>query len=97
MNWAKELQDYAKCLNNEIREELAWKIPFEIYFGRKSYDLVNPGLKYEGNVSTLRSLPPNQKDVKAPLDTVNKWRESGNKSSKRMDNRMMKSHARKNT
>ena len=43
VNWVKELQDYAKCLNNEKREELAWKSPLEIYFGRKSYDLVNPG------------------------------------------------------
>ena len=72
VNWAKELQDYARYLNNENREELTWKSPFEIYYGRKSYDLVNPGLKYEGSVSTLRSLPPKQKDVKAHLDTVNK-------------------------
>ena len=25
INWAKQFPDYAKCLNNEKREELGWK------------------------------------------------------------------------
>ena len=31
----KQLWEYTKCLNNEKREELGWKSPFEIYFERK--------------------------------------------------------------
>ena len=30
-----------KCLNNEIKEELGWKSHFEIYYGRKSNELLN--------------------------------------------------------
>ena len=29
-----------KCLNNEKREALGWQSPFEVYFGRKSKELV---------------------------------------------------------
>ena len=41
IDWAKQLPNYAKCLNNENQEELGWKSPFEIYFGRKSNELIN--------------------------------------------------------
>ena len=34
INWAKQLPNYARSLNNEKREELGWKSPVEIYFGR---------------------------------------------------------------
>ena len=34
-NWVKNLPNYMKCLNNEKKEELGWKSPFEIYHGRK--------------------------------------------------------------
>ena len=27
INWEKQLPNYAKCLNNENREELGWKSP----------------------------------------------------------------------
>ena len=37
-------------LNNEKREELGWESPFEIYFGRKSNELVNAELTYDGYV-----------------------------------------------
>ena len=36
VNWVKNLQDYMNCVNSEKREELGWKSPFEIYYGRKS-------------------------------------------------------------
>ncbi|KAL9978167.1 hypothetical protein ACROYT_G015657 [Oculina patagonica] len=34
-NWVKSLPKYAKTLNEEPREELLWKSPFEVYYGRK--------------------------------------------------------------
>jgi len=43
VNWSKYLQQYAKCLNNEKREALGWRSPFEVYYGRKSNELVNCG------------------------------------------------------
>ena len=36
VNWAANLDDYNRILNNECNEELGWKTPFEIYYGRKS-------------------------------------------------------------
>ena len=36
VNWVKNLPRYATILNEGGREELGWKSPFEIYYGRKS-------------------------------------------------------------
>lgn len=40
MNWAAKLPDYNRVLNEESKEELGWRSPFEIYYGRKSNVLV---------------------------------------------------------
>ena len=43
VNWVKNLQIYAKCLNNEKREVLGWGSAFEVYSGRKSNELLKCG------------------------------------------------------
>ena len=35
VNWPEGLPHYAQALNQDPKEELSWKSPFEIYFGRK--------------------------------------------------------------
>lgn len=35
VNWVKSLPEYARSLNEDPKEELSWKSPFEIYYGRK--------------------------------------------------------------
>ena len=35
VNWIKLLPEYAKSLNEDLQEELSWKCPFGIYYGRK--------------------------------------------------------------
>ena len=40
VNWVKNLEKYAKCLNNEKREALGWRSAFEVYFGRKPNKLL---------------------------------------------------------
>ena len=35
VNWAKSLPNYARILNENAKEELGWKSPLEIYYGRK--------------------------------------------------------------
>ena len=45
VNWAANLDDYNRILNNECKEELGWKTPFEIYYGRKSNLLVKASLE----------------------------------------------------
>ena len=42
VNWIKSLPDYARSLNLDPKEELSWKSPFEIYYGRKP-NLVSTG------------------------------------------------------
>ena len=41
VNWVTALSNYAEALNQDPKEELAWKSPFDIYFGRKP-NLVAP-------------------------------------------------------
>ena len=41
--WSKNLQTYAECFNNKKIEELGWRSAFEVYFGRKSNDLLQCG------------------------------------------------------
>ena len=35
VNWAKQLPLYQRILNNDPKEVIAYKTPFEIYFARK--------------------------------------------------------------
>ena len=42
VNWVCELSLYEAILNEDPKEELGWKSPFEIYYGRKSNRVVCP-------------------------------------------------------
>ena len=37
VNRAKRLPEYARTLNREVKEELSWKCPFEVYYERKPF------------------------------------------------------------
>ena len=39
-----DLGSYNRILNDESKEELGWRSPFEIYFGRKSNTLIQASL-----------------------------------------------------
>ena len=41
VNWVKNLPRYATILNETAREELGWKSPLDIYYGRKSNAILN--------------------------------------------------------
>ena len=43
VNWVEALASYTEALNQDPKEELAWKSPFEIYFGRKPNVVQNTG------------------------------------------------------
>ena len=38
---------YSRILNDETKEELGWKSPYAIYFGRKSNTLIQGSLDKE--------------------------------------------------
>ena len=43
-NWVKNVLEYSKCLNNDKHEELGWRSAFEVYYERKSKELVKYGV-----------------------------------------------------
>ena len=45
VNWVKNLLPYATNLNKGEREQLGWKSPFEICYGRKSGNSLNEQTK----------------------------------------------------
>ena len=47
VNWSRYLPQYMACLNNKNREELGWKWPFKVYFGRKHNELVKCDRQFE--------------------------------------------------
>ena len=65
VNWAANLEDYNRILNEECKEELGWRSPFEIYYGRKSYQLVKASLKcVDSDDNIVTTAPQKQKKVK---------------------------------
>lgn len=38
INWAKQLPEYQRILNNTPKECLAWSTPYEVYYGRDPYN-----------------------------------------------------------
>ena len=63
VNWVRNIPQYMKALNNEKREELAWKSPLEIYFGRKSNELLKCGLEgAQGQPEIRKDISAKKKD-----------------------------------
>ena len=85
VNWVKNLQKYAKCLNNQKREALGWWSAFEVYFGRKSNELLKccfPVLK-QNEPKYQPVLKPTEKliaDIKLTSSESENNKESGKKS-----------------
>ena len=50
VSWASNLASYSRILNEESKEELGWKSPFDVCFGRKSNIFVKASLE---NVADL--------------------------------------------
>ena len=41
-NWVESLHEYENILNNDAKRELGGKSPFEVYYHRKSNDVLRP-------------------------------------------------------
>ena len=95
VNWVKNLPEYMKCLNNDKREELGWKSAFEIYFGRKSNELVNEGKNYDSTIHARRTIGPSTRDYGQQIQNTDSWRKIASKADDRMTKRMLESDARR--
>ena len=65
VNWVKNLPCSAAILNEGAREELGWKSPFEIYYGRKSNATLNGQTESLSNneMHVTKTMLPNKKDI----------------------------------
>ena len=100
VNWVKALPSYTEALNQDPKEELAWKSPFKIYFGQKpnlvdntrntcakEWDL--PLGKYEDMVG------PRSKDLRSRSKHVKATRKQALSATEKCANRMVNKEAKK--
>lgn len=73
VNWAANLDDYNRILNNECKEELGWKTPFEIYFGRKSNLLVKASLEcVDSDGNDVITSAPRKRELASHIEKMSK-------------------------
>ena len=89
------LEDYNRILNEECKEELGWRSPFEIYYGRKSNQLVKASLDCVDSDDNMVTTAPNKRELACHLKKVKKIRRRAKLYSKKLNDRMVKSHKRR--
>ena len=100
VNWPKGLPHYTQALNQDPKEELAWKAPFEIYFGRK------PSVATEAHSSCAKErdvqaekyedmVRPRPRDYKSHSKRVKAKRTQALSASEKCANRMVQREAKK--
>ncbi|KAL9958205.1 hypothetical protein ACROYT_G035186 [Oculina patagonica] len=81
VNWAKCLPEYARALNQEVKEELSWKSAFEVYYGRKPFrkdELSEATTAQEWNVENeayeemISSRPKDYESHDIPVNRIRK-------------------------
>ena len=92
VNWAANLEDYNRILNEECKEELGWRSPFEIYCGRKSNQLVKASLDCVDSDDNIVTTTPRKRELAGHLKKVKKIRRRAKFYSKKLNDRMVKSH-----
>lgn len=97
INWVKNLSEYAKCLNNEKREELGWRSPFEVYYGRKSNELLKCGIPKDttDDVPYLKLKSPSENQIRKHLKQVKNSRKKARACTEKINKRTMQYHKKK--
>ena len=95
VNWAANLEDYNRILNEECKEELGWRSPFKIYYGRKSKQLVKASLDCVDSDDNTVTTAPKKRELASHLKKVKKIRRRAKLYSKKLNDRMVKSHKRR--
>ena len=93
VNWAKQLPLYQRILNNDPKEVIAYKTPFEIYFARKCNAFRESRLQDEFLPSAGR-FHPTKKDRNRRSRQALKLRKQAYKATSRCDKRMQRSQLR---
>ena len=82
-----------KCLNSEKREELGWRSPFEVYYGRKSNELIQDGKYANSDIDTVETRMPTSKEYEEQTKQTESWRNAAKKADDRMAKLMLDKHA----
>ena len=94
-NWAANLDDYNRILNNECKEELGSKTPFEIYYGWKSNLLVKAWLEcVDLNGNDAITSAQRKRELTSYRKNVKKIQVRAKLHSAKLNDRMVRWHKR---
>ena len=82
VNWAANLEDYNRIMNEECKEELGWKSPFEVYYGRKSNQLMKASLDCVDSDDNFVTRAPRKWDLASHVKKVKKIRQRAKQEAK---------------
>ena len=95
VNWVKQLPLYQQILNNDPKEVIAYKTPFEIYFARKCNNFRESGLDEEC-IPVRGTIFPTQNDRKRRSRQALKVRKQAQKATSKCDKRAQRTQRRLN-
>ena len=87
VNWVENVSNYMKVLNELAREELRWRSPFEIYYGRISNFLSRFNLEHNSSIyqEDLNFNFPEDLTIQKLLDHTKKIRNRSEQCGERID------------
>ena len=96
VNWVKSLPTYQRILNNDPKEVLRYKTPFEVYFGRKCYSYKTGDSEEECIVADADRINPTATERRRRSRNISQIRQEARKATNRCDKRMQKAKLRSN-
>ena len=96
------MPEYARTLNQEVKEELSWKSPFEVYYGRKPFrkdKISGASTAQEWNIEGKayeEMISARPKDYDSHELQVKRVRQAASAASRRCENRMIRKGLRNN-
>ena len=81
--------EYSECLNNDKREELGWRSAFELYYRRKSNELVKCGVPVnrEKEFKVQKIIQPWENHIYESQKRVDEEREKAKNANKKVCDR----------
>lgn len=95
VNWVKSLPTYQRILNNDPKEVLRYKTPFEVYFARK-WNSLKPSEVDDEVVANNGKINPTVADRRRRSKHVSQVRQGAHKATDRCDKRMQRAKLRSN-
>lgn len=91
------IPNYMRALNDLTREELGWRSPFEIYYGRVSNFIKKDNIEEDGIIyqQDIDFRLPDSATISKALEHAEKIRHDAAKCGKKMDERMIRKDKRK--